>query len=186
MRQELIDLVENLGLQEQFSDVCNKNIPIKQIFTHELLELCLDNGKYKLLIEFPDNVWQSSDIDKIKDHLGDMLEGNNYSINFPGIFYESPIILNKFLDLKPLSNYVSKFKSPAMTKENIEKLVSIYGEDYSYNFIFNRNTDILPNIIELGKPKLLKSYSNKDITEEIADKIIEVANCNLKLFLLYL
>ena len=175
MRQELIDLVENLGLQEQFSDVCDKNIPIKQIFTHELLELCLDNGKYKLLIEFPDNIWQSSDIDKIKDHLGDMLEGHNYSINFPGIFYESPIILNKFLDLKPLSNYVSKFKSPAMTKENIEKLVSLYGEDYSYNFIFNRNTDILPNIIELGKPKLLKSYSNKDITEEIADKIIEVS-----------
>ena len=172
MKDKIKELIESLGLQEEFEYEL-RTVP--QPMTQKLLELCIDNGKYDLLLYFPSEVWQESYVSKVKDHFQEMLEGYKYTPNkLPEVLYNSEEILREFIKTKPYLANLSNFKAKTWTQNNLKLLFELNGEENgNYAYIFKDKKELIPDIVKTGNFKLLKIYSPKDITEDIADVIVE-------------
>ena len=172
MKEKIKELIESLGLQEEYEYEL-RTYP--QPMTQRLLELCIDNGKYDLLLYFPSEVWQESYVPKVEDHFQEMLAGYYHTPNkLPSVLYNSEKILSEFIKTKPYIPYLDNFSVKAWTENNFELLTELNGEDNgNYGYIFKNRPELIPNIVRTGKLKLLKIYSPKVITEEIANVIVD-------------
>ena len=174
MKDQIKQLIESLGLQEEFAYEL-KTTPMPM--TKKLLELCINNKKYNLLLYFPSEVWDDSYLPLVKDHVEEMLSGYNYTPNkFPEVFYKSEDIVRGLIKAKVYLPNLDKFKSETWTESNLRLLFELYGEENgTFGFVFKTKPEIIPNALRVGNYSFLKLYKPSVITEEIADIIIEQA-----------